>query len=282
MTTRGLSTVLAYACMASTCFGQEKVLAKKWFGAGSPKEMKYIETDATQILVFDAAFGDYVLDGATLDVDAPVVEVIGKVTIRSFAAGAKAADAVGQGGQGSHGLGGGQCGRDGCNGGNGGEGGKGPGGEGGRSGPYIKIKIKKIVGTGTLTVINQGVNGGDGGRGGNGGNGGPGARGQDRSCADWTGAHGAGPGNGGQGGDGGSGGLGGDAGQGGRGGDVHYSKDLVTYLNTKISLTSVGGSSGSPGPGGLGGAPGPGNAGGSGKDCVFGRWRRWLWAGSGS
>ena len=249
----------------------ERVHAAKWFGAGAKKDRKYIETDSTQVLVFDAANGEYILDGADLDIDAAVAEVNGNVIIRAFTSGVTGDAAQGVGNRGPDGPGNRSCGRDGCPGSPGNPGEKGPtGGIGPQSGK-VKIKIKKLLGTGTLTIINDGGVGGQGGPGGEGGNGGQGGRGRDRKCPDAFGGGGEDPGHGGQGGDGGVGGPGGDGGLGGNAGPIDYSKEVQALVNTKrVVLQSKGGAGGRPGPGGHGGAGGAGNQGGSGTTCFRG------------
>jgi len=245
----------------------ERLDAGDYFGTGGPP-VTYIELDSTQVLVFNAQHGDYVLGGRNLDIDAPTVEVIGNVVIRAYRAGEHAPDENGVSPAGPNGPNGGACGRNGCPGSDGGAGIQGPAGTKGNDGVHIKLKIKTLTGTGTLTVIDDGAAGGRGGNGGAGGNGGDGGKGAARSCGDWLGRDKDGPGDGGAPGNGGVGGIGGYGGYGGAAGNIDYSKDLKAYIESgRMKLEAKAGDPGPGGPGGFGGNGGTRGDGGDGASC---------------
>ncbi|MDJ0789483.1 MAG: hypothetical protein QNK05_21980 [Myxococcota bacterium] len=233
---------------------------------------------ATQVLVFPG--GEFVLDGAGLDLFAGTIRLEGHTVIRSHAPGAQPEPVTGAGRPGRTGRSGkgyapvpvgalsavwkdkhGARGRPGEN------GGKGLSGQDGLSGSRVTLRIEKIVGDGKLTVLNGGTRGGSGQQGGPGGHGGDGARGRDagRSAACKSAAS---SGDGGKGGRGGSGGDGGDGGRGGNGGPVVYTANLAPYLQSgQVTLRSPGGRAGKGGIGGLPGAGGTGGQGGKQSKC---------------
>lgn len=271
-----VSRICRYGVTLSVCgvlgFGAEPslVYASKWFGEQSPKKIKYIETDKNQILVFEEKMSPYVLDGADLDIDAEVVRVIGNVVIRAYRVDAVAAPstviptAKPQAPGGANGG----CNRSGCGGGNGDTGEVGKEGEKGAKAGKVKLKIKSLVGDGSLTIVSSGGKGGKGGVGGIGGQGGNGGRGSDPSCGDYLGRDRDGARPGGDGGSGGGGGEGGKAGDGGDAGPIDYSRDVKPLIAAgKVKLDAAGGPFGEKGEGGYGGHKGIGGGGGDSKGC---------------
>jgi hypothetical protein len=143
----------------------------------------------------------------------------------------------------------------------------------GAAGPRVKLKIAHLIGSGTLTIKDNGQAGGQGQGGGNGQVGTDGRKGDDRGCGNLLGRGRRSPTNGGNGGKGGMAGPGGPGGKGGDGGLIEYSRVMQDLVSAKRVVLmnpggpgGVGGPPGSPGVGGAGGGAGHGAVCGGGSD----------------
>jgi hypothetical protein len=196
----------------------------------------------------------FVIDECNLQVEAAVLELIGDVRIRAFAAGAPGrggAAAAGDDQPRAEGF----DNRDGIDGAPGSPGANGRAGRQGRGAGVVELRVGGWRGEGTLTVDLRGQNGGSGQDGGRGGRGQAGARGAKAesgvvSCA-------KGPGTGGNGGPGGRGGNGGGGGDGGEGGLLYVSDAARRAFDLgHLQVEANGGRGGAAGSGGECGAPG--------------------------
>jgi hypothetical protein len=246
----------------------ERVDAGDFFDSHAGK-IVYIELADTQVLVFDEAMNaSYVLHGRPLEIRAKNIEVRGKVTVLAFGPEEHAPDTTGQPATAPPQPEAGQ-----------GQGTNSPGfpgavgitgtigamGKAGSSAASMKLFFENVLGGGTITFNDTGMNGGKGQQGGIGGNGGHGGKGHDRGACDGSDS----PSSGGPGGAGGIGGQGGPGGPGGKSGDVDFGMGVLNNSAHVIVISgeSDGGVGGNPG---MGGASGGAGIGGNGKGCVIG------------
>lgn len=219
------------------------------------KNVFRVRTAENQVLVITD--GEYVLDGAGLDIAASHIRIEGEPIIKSFDLETAAEQSkipsipadfpeIGRAPNGANGRDG-LTGKDGL---------KGESGIPGRNASPITIVAWNVTGSSKMRIFNGGQGGGMGGKGGRGGYGG---RGQDGGHCEETllGCRKT-AGRGGNGGTGGSGGPGGTGGQGGNGGVVVVSNTLKEFLklNTAGGMGGMGGAPGEPGSGGPRGSRG--------------------------
>jgi hypothetical protein len=259
---------LAICLMGASVFSlaQDRYDAKDFFGAPNPLGLIDITVADPDVLVFNEKDNSqYCLNGSILLLEADNVEVTGKVIVRSFCGSqGKGKDQlqVGSGGtnQPKAPQGCGDYNVNGCDGASGGTGGDGAQGGSGTDAFFVRLRIVKVSGNGTITLASDGPEGGKGGPGGVGGNGGEGGDGKDRTCKTVCGQAGIG-------GDCGKGGTGGRGAQGGSSGRIEYLKSMEPLVGTKLFFSYGGGMGGFGGAGGLPGKPGSPGTGGGGGVC---------------
>lgn len=266
-----------------------EVSFKQAFQAAAGLDVVVVSVHDDDVLVFEP--GSYYTEGRNLVIRAARARLEAGVSLEFFSPDSRPPVIPGVAATGDAGRPGDNfnCSRSGCRGENGKPGKAGSTGSQGAPGGSMFIDIQHLSGSGFLSLVPKGQNGGRGQRGGQGGTGGRGGDGAKRSCGP-VGDTRAGPGDGGEGGTGGPGGKGGTGGAGGAGGTVTVSAALAALGESEMftiwdQLRAEGGPGGEPGAkgqGGPGGGMGRGNTcggggrnGANGNEGSPGSWGEW-------